>query len=78
MTAPLKTIGGEVYSGCCTLPLEVTRVVHDVVKYDPTEVDEAGQLIVRLGRLGESLDSDDFEVACSGCHQSIQVEVEER
>lgn len=73
----LKVIGGEVYSTCCTMPVEITRAVSDQLSYYPKVLQGNGVLIVSEGTFVQSLDSEGFEVACTGCHCAIDVKVEE-
>lgn len=73
-------------STCCNAAIKVTRVVHDVVTYDPVEVYDDGPtatasritLTVRFGGKTDSLDSDGYVATCSGCGVELDVEVEEQ
>lgn len=71
-------------STCHSAPLEVTRVVHDIVSYEPMIFDEAEELTGAAATLSvkyagdiESLDSDGYVVRCSHCDMELAVEVEE-
>lgn len=72
----LKVIGDYPYSACCTMPVEITRAVSDQLSYYPKSYKD-GVLIVSEGTFVQSLDSEGFEVECTGCHCAINVKVEE-
>jgi len=70
-------IGGIPRSSCCKEELIVTRVVHDTVTYHAEDfAPYTGTLSVRYAKVYPG-DTDSFEVECSQCHRSIDVEVEE-
>lgn len=83
MPTVITSPAGVPVSECHKVAVEITRVVRDVIGYEPVALALAlggmpPQLTVRHSRYLRSLDSDEFVVRCAGCEQELTgVEVEE-
>jgi hypothetical protein len=74
--------GPDIVTECCSAPVQVTRVVHDVCEYDPVELAPAADgrpvtLHVKYNGRNNPLDSDGYEAHCEGCLRPLDIEIEE-
>lgn len=64
-------------SSCCNEELEVQRVVHDTVTYDPESYDPQTKTLSVSYRKVYPGEADDYTVECRHCYKPVECEVEE-